>query len=166
MFSWWAHKLSVKKRGMMNKEKIQTVLESRLKRTFEPKFLFDGKNDTEREKRHVTPSQRPRAVKTMNELWKQPKKSCFRSWDVHRRRCRSYQMKIVFMTCYNGDTHKSLPEYIKFRDARDKDKKKRFHCQSWLICIPTRSLCAPDWQFSNCNQFVDGNIATKCIRSD
>jgi hypothetical protein len=39
------------------------------------------------------------------------------------RRCRSYQMKIVFMTCYNGDTHKSLPEYaeyIEFRDARDK----------------------------------------------
>jgi hypothetical protein len=35
----------------MNKEKIQTVLESRLERTFEPKFLFDGKEQECGEKR-------------------------------------------------------------------------------------------------------------------
>jgi hypothetical protein len=47
----------------------------------------------------------------------------------------SYQMKIVSMTCYNGDTHKSLPEYIKFRDARDKDKRRDsiVNCDSFVF---------------------------------
>lgn len=38
----------------MNKEKIQTVLESRLERTFEPKFLFRrGKSNAEKKTRYT-----------------------------------------------------------------------------------------------------------------